>query len=353
MGVMIVTELTQANRGLWDAFVQQSPHGLPQHLAGWQDVLTKTYGYDTCYLVAWHAANGHGPVPAGVMPLFLVQSPLVGRTLMTMPGGMCAEDEATAAALLEHAQEVARQARAKRLVLHDTRQPWPGELATACEHETWLVDLRSGQEAAWQRLDRNIRRQVRMAQRNGLIHVVDRSGEKLGDFYQVLSRFTHQAGTPVFGRSFLENTIAAFPGRFNIVVVYHEQQPIGGYFQMEMGKTNYGVWGATLHDFLELRPVYLAYWEIIADTAAQGHEWLDMGRSPAGSNASKYKGQWAQHAHPIYQQTLALARGAATSVAQQANRDARFQSVRRLWPRLPFSVAQYLGPRLRRHVPFA
>lgn len=350
---MVVTELVQAERGCWDAFVQASPHGLPQHLSGWQDVLSKTYGYDTCYLVAWRAANGHGPAIAGVMPLFLVQSPLVGRTAMTMPGGLCAEDETTAAALLDKAREVARRARAKRLVLHDTRQAWPGGLATSCEHESWLVDVRPGHEAVWQGLDRNIRRQVRMAQRNGLTHVVDRSAAKLDDFYQVLSRFTHQSGTPVFGRSFLENTVAVFAQGFNIVMVYHEQQPIGGYFQLEMGNTNYGVWGATLHAYLELRPVYLAYWEILADTMAQGLDWLDMGRSPAGSNASKYKGQWATRSVPIYQQTLALGAGAATSVVQQTNADARFRSVRQVWPRLPFALAQFLGPRLRRHVPFA
>ncbi len=349
---MRVSELTFADRARWDAFVQASPHGLPQHLCAWQDVLSRTYGYDTCYLVAWHEANGHGPTIAGVMPLFLVQSPLVGRTVMTMPGGMCAEDETAATALLAQAREVARQAHAKRLVLHDTRQAWPGDLATTCDHETWLADLRMGQEAAWQGLDRNIRRQVRMAQRNGLTHVVDRSGDKLHDFYTVLSRFTHQAGTPLFGLRFLENTIAAFTNGFKIVVVYNEGQPIGGYFQLEMGNTHYGVWGGTLHNYLELRPVYLAYWEIMADTIAQGREWLDMGRSPAGSNASKYKGQWARQCLPVYQQTAALSQG-VTSVAQQANSDARFRSVRRLWPRLPFAVAQFLGPRLRRHVPFA
>lgn len=41
---MRVTELTRGERGLWDAFVRAAPHGLPQHLSGWQEVLSKTYG---------------------------------------------------------------------------------------------------------------------------------------------------------------------------------------------------------------------------------------------------------------------------------------------------------------------
>jgi hypothetical protein len=351
---MIVTQLAQADRPLWDAFVRQSPTGLPQHLTGWQDVLYKTYGYETCYLVAWHSQNGAGRSVAGIMPLFLVQSPLLGRTLTTMPGGLCAENEAAAVALLAEGRELAHQLRARRFVLHDTRQAWPGELETTCDHENWLVDVTAGEERVWQRLDRNVRRQVRMAQRNGLTVEVDRSGARLGDFYQVLSRFTHQAGTPVFGLNFLENIVEVFPVGFNLLVVYHAGQPIGGYFQLELGKSNVGTWGATLHNYLELRPVYLAYWQILMDTMTHGFEWLDMGRSPAGSNASKYKGQWATRCAPVYQQTLSLGHAQqAASVTRQVKDDGRFGAVRQLWPRLPYGVAQYLGPRLRRHVPFA
>ena len=134
-------------------------------------------------------------------------------------------------------------------------------------------------------------------------------------------------------------------------------EPIGGYFQLALGDTVYGAWGATLHEYLELRPVYLAYWTILADAAAQGYRFLDMGRSPAGSSASNYKGQWATQMTPIYQQTWTPRPGGsqdgAVSVAQQAQSDARFQMVRRVWPKLPFPVAQRLGPLLRRHVPFA
>ena len=146
----------------------------------------------------------------------------------------------------------------------------------------------------------------------------------------------------------------AFPGGFNIILVYHAGRPIGGYFQLELGKRNVGVWGAALHETLELRPVYLGYWTILVDTIAQGFEWLDMGRSPAGSNASKYKGQWATSSVPVYQQTVSLGHAHQNgSVTRQVKDDARFSQVRRLCPRLPFGVAQFLGPHLRRHVPFA
>ena len=357
--MMEIRGLRAAEWPLWDAYVRGAAGGLPQHLAGWQTVLALTYGYTTHYLAAWRTDPSDPAMRriAGVLPLFLVDSPLLGRTLTTLPGGMCADDADVAGALLERAQELVCATHAKRLVLHDTRQTWAGPWQTTCDHESWLVDLRGGEEAVSRRLDRNIRRQIRMAERNGLTAVVDRSGERLDDFYHVLSHFTHQAGTPIFGRKFLQNVVESFPDGFNIALVYREGEPIGGYFQLALGDMVYGEWGATLHEYLELRPVYLAYWTIIADAAAHGYSFLDMGRSPAGSSASKYKGQWATQMTPVYQQTWTPrpedARTGGDSVARQAQTDTGFQVVRRVWPKLPFAVAQRLGPLLRRHVPFA
>jgi predicted N-acyltransferase len=195
---------------------------------------------------------------------------------------------------------------------------------------------------------------VRIARREGLTVEIDRVGSHLGAFYKVLSQFAHQAGTPLFGQDFLEHVIETFPGEFNIVVIYKGHQPIGGYFQLQMGKTMYGVWGATLHDYLKLRPVYLAYWEIIRNASTNGYHYLDMGRSPADSEASKYKGQWGGVASPIYQQVAYIGTGrTADSIADQMHSEGKFKLVMRLWPRLPLPVAQYLGPKLRKHVPFA
>jgi len=349
---MRVTKLCREGWGRWDAFVQQTRGGLPQHLAAWQTVLHNSYGYQTHYLMA----EDEQGVFAGVLPLFVVRSPLLGSTLTTLPGGICADDEESAAALLAEAKRTLRSVHAKRLVLHDSRQEYTANgqagFHSTCDHEEWFLDLQGGEEKVLASLDRNIRRQIRMAERNELKAVVDRTGTTLDDFYLVMSRFTHQAGTPIFARKFLAEVIAAFPNDFNIVMVYKDSQPLGGYFQLELGKTNYGVWGATLHEFLELRPVYLAYWTIIADSIERGFETLDMGRSPIGSNASQYKSQWATRSRPVYQQTWSLNERPVASVAKQAQSDERFQNFRRIWPKLPLPLTQLMGPLIRPQIPF-
>ena len=352
-----IEELTEEKRTAWDNYVGHSPVGLPQQLSGWREVLRKTYGYETHFLFAHNGSsmptsNGDQTPIVGVLPLFFVRSVLTGRTAMTMPGGLCADSAEVAQALITKAQAMARQVGINRLVLPDTRQAWPGDLQTTSQHVNWIMDVRAGEAALSKKLDRNIRRQIRMARDNQLRVEIERTPRLLGDFYQVLSRFTHQSGTPVYGRNFLEQVIEQFPRGYNIVVVYRQQQPIGGYFQLEMGNTVYGVWGATLHEYLALRPVYLAYWETLVDTIAHNFAFLDMGRSPVDSNASAFKGQWGGVCTPVYQQ-IAGGEPSQQSVAVQAQTDHRFRSFRQIWPKLPFALAQFLGPRLRRHVPFA
>ena len=346
-----IGELTDDTRIDWDAYVRSAPEGLPTHLSGWRDVLRKTGGYETRYLMA----RKEGRV-VGVLPLFFVRSALVGKSAMTMPGGLCADSNEIAVALIHEGQSIARLAGMRRFVVQDGRQDWPAGLNTRSDHVHWVVDVRVGAEALWSQLQRNLRRQVRLATANGLVVEIDRSGQALTAFYNVFSRFTHEAGTPVFGRRFLENVIEAFPGGFNIAVVSHEGLPIGAFFQLEMAQAMVGMWGATPHAYLDLRPNYLAYWSLLEDAARRGFHALDMGRSLAGSNASAFKGQWGGACAPVYQQVAAVgAIRSADNGVQRADSHRGTpggQWVARWWPRLPLPVASYLGPKLRHHVPF-
>jgi serine/alanine adding enzyme len=344
-----ISRLTDDTCDSWDSYVRSASHGLPLHLSGWSKIMRHTYGYETCYIAAQDQE-----VIVGVLPLFLVPSLLTGKRAMTMPGAICADNKIIAAKLIEQAVKTSANAGIDRILLQDSRQELPDNWFSESDHVFWLVELDHSEDDLWKRLDGNIRRQVRKARNNDLKVEIDRSGELLDPFYDVFSRFTRQAGTPVFGRSFLENIIALFPNGFNIVVVWHEGRPIAGYFQLEMNETIYGMWGAALAETLDLRPAYLALWEIMREANQSGFSYLDMGRSPAGSNASKFKGQWGGTASPIYQTIInGKEHKPAHSVTSQVQSSEQFQLFMKIWPRLPLSLTQRLGPKLRWHIPFA
>ena len=347
---MEIVKLTSENYPLWNEYVTASPNGLPQHLAEWREIIAETYGCQTCYLMAME-----GKRPFGIIPLFFIRSRLLGNRAVTMPGGLCADDGQTAAALIQEAMAMADQAGMKQLTLQDGRLPYATIAQTSDQHVHWIIELTDGVDAAWSSLGRETRRQVRLASKNGLTVKIDTHPDRLNDFYDVFSRFTRQVGTPVFGRDFLQRITAVFPHNYTIAVVYKEEQPIGGYFQLLHGNTVYGTWGATLQPYLAERAVYLAYWEILNRAVADGYQYWDMGRSPKGSGASTFKAKWRGISHPVYQQIVAAnGRLQNGNVAATSNihSDAKLQQFSRIWRKLPLSLTRKMGPVLRKHIPF-
>ena len=346
---IVIDEITSDTGGEWDAYIHSAQDSLPLHLYGWRHVMQKTYGYETRYLMARSDQQIEG-----VLPLFLVPSRLTGKRAMTMPGGLCADNSAVAVSLLESGLQTAVTNGIDRLLVQDSRQNWSDNWQTESRHVHWLVDLGASEEDLWQGLDGNIRRQVRKAKQNKLEIEIGRDERLVEPFYEMFSQFTHQAGTPVFSSAFLQNVVDTFPGGYNITLVRYGGRAIAGYFQLEMGSTVYGLWGAALSATLKLRPAYLALWGIMQDAVKNGFDYLDMGRSPAETNASKFKGQWGGKSSPIYQ-TIIMSNEQmhSNSVTSQVQSDERFQLFMQIWPRLPLSLTRYLGPKLRWHIPFA
>lgn len=340
--------LTANGRSDWDAYVQTHSDGLPLHLSAWRDVMQQTYGYETCYLMARSEEQ-----IVGVLPLFIVPSRLTGRRAMTMPGGLCADNAGVATALLESALESV-SGQASRLVVQDARHEWVDDWHTESNHVYWIRHLDQSEDDLWRALDGNIRRQIRKAKRNELDIEIGRGAKLLDEFYDMFSQFTHQVGTPVFSKSFLQNVADHFPDGYSIAVIYHENKTVAGYFQLEMNDTLYGMWGAALPETLKLRPSYLALWGIMEDAIKRGFNCLDMGRSPAESSASKFKGQWGGTSYPIYQ-TIITEDGhkPVGSMAGQVQSDERLQLFMKIWSKVPLSWTRFLGPKLRWHVPFA
>jgi len=141
-----------------------------------------------------------------------------------------------------------------------------------------------------ERLDRNMRRQIRMAQRAALWL------RSIGPVYWRMlsircSAPCAAAGTPVFGRPFLDRVLCGLKDRFNIAVARRASELVG-LCPARGGARGVRVWGGTLAS-TGICARLLIYWELLRDAAERGCQFLDMGRSPAGSPASGFKASGA------------------------------------------------------------
>ena len=92
----------------WDRYVRSAPGATFFHQLGWRWLVERTFGHRAHYLTALRDGR-----IAGVLPLFELKSLLFGHSLVSIPfaigGGLVADDDAAAQALLAHAKELARE----------------------------------------------------------------------------------------------------------------------------------------------------------------------------------------------------------------------------------------------------
>src|SRR5437764_3907284 len=91
----------------WDAFVETHPNATSYHLWNWRHVFERAFAHRTEYL----AARTDGAI-VGVLPLVLFKNWFFGSFLVSLPfvnyGGVLADDDVVARALLARAGELAR-----------------------------------------------------------------------------------------------------------------------------------------------------------------------------------------------------------------------------------------------------
>ena len=343
---MKVIELREGNEPAWDEFVWHSPAATPYHLVGWKRVVEKTYGYPSHYLMA-----KEGGRIEGVLPLFEVRSRLVGHYLTTLYRGLCTENNEVAQMLVERAKEITIRADARYLVFRDSPQKWDAGLVSVEGYYTAIRDLPSEVESVWKSLDRDTRRQVRRARRNDLQITVGR-GECLDDFYGLFSRFARDVGTPVFSKKILQNIIQELPDLPLVFLVWRGGEVIGAYWAFVFKKAIFGAWGASSHRYLSLGPEYLAYWEHLRYGCEHGYRRVDFGRCLKDSGHYLFKRKWASQFLPLYQQHFLNGPTGPLDILELAKTDPKYRLFTSLWRRLPVQVAQLIGPRIRRHLPF-
>lgn len=343
---MKVVELCEGDESAWDEYVQHSQAASPYHLSSWKRVIERTYGYPTHYFMV-----KEGGRIEGVLPLFELKSRILGHSLTTPPGGLCAENEEAAVSLIERAKELTRKVDAKYLALRDSQKEWNAGLVSDCKHCTMIRDLPAQADALWKSLDGKLRRHIRIAL-NSDLQVSIGGEEYLDDFYALLSTFLRDKGTPVFARAFLRNVAEELGDRLLISCLRWQGQLIGAYGTFLLGDTIFGAWGGSLRKYFDRRPNHMLYWHFMQYACKHGFRRIDLGRSRMGSGHYEFKKGWGAGPLPLYQQYYLNGISQPPALVRSTEGDAKYRLLVSLWKRLPLAVTKALGPQLRKRVPF-
>lgn len=339
-----VTFAGDRDRADWERYVSAHPAACGYHSWAWREVFERTFGHACFYLIA--RETGRADI-AGVLPLVEIRSWLFGRTLTSLPfvnyGGVVAESDASARALVAFARELAATRGCRHVELRHFARRFD-DLPYKQHKVTMRLPLSPGM---WERLDRKVRNQIRKAMKSDL--TVERGGaDLLADFYPVFGRNMRDLGTPVYTRRLFEEVLRAFPGRARLVIVRRAREAIACGLTFRTGDMVEVPWASSIHDYNALCPNHLLYWSIIETAIAEDCAMLDFGRSTPDEGTYKFKAQWGATPVPLHWEYCLLRGGA---IPDQSPKNPKLRMFVETWKKLPLWAANLIGPFIVRSIP--
>jgi serine/alanine adding enzyme len=329
----------------WDAFVDAAPSATGYHLWAWREVFERALGHKTEYLGATEGGR-----LVGILPLALFDSWLFGRFAVSLPflnyGGVVAADDQVAGALLEAAMTLGKARGLSHVELRHAKRCFP-DLPSREHKVAMLLPLEATESAAWERLDRKVRNQVRKAQKEGFT-THDGGSDLLPEFYEVFARNMRDLGTPVLSKKFFAEIVRQFPDRTRVFVIRDGVRPIAAAITFAHRRTIEVPWASSLRSYRTSAANMLLYWTAIRHAVAAGHGIFDFGRSTAGEGTFHFKRQWGAAPEPLFWE-YGLVEGGQVPDFDRSN--GRFSAAIKAWQHVPVWVTRAVGPSIVRNIP--
>ena len=347
---------------MWDRYVAGRPDAAGYHEWSWRRIFEGTFGHTCHYLLAVREPENpstRAPEnPIGILPLVEIRSLLFGRSLTSLPfvnfGGVLADSDEVARALLSRASDLARELKCSHVEFRHVDRQFE-DLPCKQHKVTMRLRLEPGSAAdpldperspLWSRIDRKARNQVRKAQKSNL--TVVRGGLELVDkFYAVFARNMRDLGTPVYTKRLFSDVLTTFPGRAHLIVVRLADQPVAAGLTYRTRRMVEIPWASSVRDYNALCPNHLLYWHALEMATAEKAEVFDFGRSTPGEGTFKFKEQWGAEPTALHWEYW-LTSG---RLPDQGPKNPKFRLMIETWKRLPLWVANLAGPGIVRAIP--
>lgn len=321
------------------------PVPLSRHPA-WPLVLARGLGHEPYCVEA--VRDGR---TAGILPLAFVRSLLFGKFLVGLPylnyGGVTADDDETAAALVDRAVALADDLGVRHLELRHEgtiEHPMLPEVNRGKVH--MRLPLPGAAEMLWDGLSPKVRNQVRKGRKGGLT-VAWGGVERLDEFHDVFSRNMRDLGTPVFSRRLFAAVLDQFPAEAELCVVLAGGRAVAAALLLHGRGTTEVPSAGALREFSPTCANMLMYWHLLERAVARGQSTFDFGRSSPDAGTYRFKAQWGAEPHPAAWQ-YRVRSGEAAAMRPD---NPKYRRMIRIWRRLPVPLTRLIGPPIVRGIP--
>lgn len=341
---------TDNDRDIWNEFVAN--HVIDNHAYNWhwQEIIYKTFGHKTYYLIA--SKNNK---TTGILPLFLVKSILFGKSIISVPyingGGAVADDIDSTNALVKYAIDLSDSAAAKYLELRFRHRLEENtlNLIEKTHKVTMKLNLAADPNQVFNTFSSKLRSQIKRPMKEGAVAVIYHGYNDiaLNDFYFIFSQNMRDLGTPVYSKRLFELCQKCFDQKLSTIVIYKNNRPVAAGITILEQQTSEILWGSSLRSENSYSPNMLMYWEAIKNACSQGACYFDFGRSTLNSGTYKFKEQWGSNHSLLYWYYYAR-QGQIPDINPKSK---KFELLVKVWQKFPINFANTLGPWVTKSLP--
>lgn len=329
----------------WDEFVLRHPQGSPFHLQAWRRAIERTFGFRACPLLA----ESGGRI-VGVLPLFLVANPLMGRVLLSSPfavyGGALCDGEEAQSAMREAVLETGRKERVEYVELRNAWEEQALGFERVRRYVTFTQELAGTEETLLEGIPRKTRAAVRKALKFPFTSCASRDPRAFADLYLANLR---RLGTPAFPRSHFVNLLEEFGAGADVREMMLDGKLAAAVFTFYFRDQVLPYYGASEPAFHPQQPNNFMYWELMRWGLENRFRLFDFGRSKTQESGSfDFKAHWGMTMRELPYEILLVRRRELPNFSPN---NPKFQLFLKTWQRLPLAVTNAIGPYLIKLVP--
>jgi serine/alanine adding enzyme len=332
----------------WQSYVRSTPRASLYHALEWRDVLQRTFGHRSWYLMLRSEGRTRG-----VLPLVEMKSSLFGHFFVSLPfldyGGILADTPEHEGALARAAAALADKRGAHHIELRQSSAATTGLEAgwSLRQHKAALViPLKADPGLHWSGLTSRLRGKVRKAEKSEATFSVG-TAEDLDDFYRVFGLNMRNLGTPVYSRALFQNVLKLAKNAA-ILLVRRGGQPTAGAIALRRGDRIELPWICSDYSQSSFNSNEYLYWNAIRWACSSGASELDLGRSSIDAGTYRFKLQWNPEVRPLFWYYW-LAPG--NGLPELSANNPKYALAVRCWKRMPLALANRVGPWIVRNIP--
>ena len=323
----------------WDDYVLRHPQASPFHLICWKKTIEESFGYKAFYLAAADSEI------RGILPLFLVRNPIIGKALISSPfavyGGILADNTGVRDLLYAHAQELGRRLNVGYI---EFRNAWPeqaGGVPNVSRYVAFQQPLESDEAALLAALPKKTRNVVRKSLKEPFEIRYGVSDLRILD--TIHARNMRLLGTPNFPRKYFDRLLANFGKMADVREVWLEGTPVAVSLNIFFRDSMHTYHAAADKRYNSRGPNTFMYYDHLRWAGAHGYKAFDFGRCKRDTGVFQFKKHWNTVMRELPYEIVLVNRKTLPNFSP-ANK--KFQLFIRAWQHLPMPVARLLSARL-------